>query len=62
MRKTTYQRVTTKRIQEAAPELKYVALYHRDEERLARSYFYLRCRYTLKHIIERRFVCNLAEA
>ena len=34
MRKTTYQRVTTKRIQEAAPELKYVALYHRDEERL----------------------------
>lgn len=34
MRKTTYQRVTTMRIQEAAPELKYVALYHRDEERL----------------------------
>ena len=34
MRKTTFQRVTTKRIQEAAPELKYVALYHRDEERL----------------------------
>lgn len=34
MRKTTYQRVTTKRIQEAAPELKYVAMYHRDEERL----------------------------
>ena len=34
MRKTTFQRVTTKRIQEAAPELRYVALYHRDEERL----------------------------
>ena len=34
MRKTTFQRVTTKRIQEAAPDLKYVAFYHRDEERL----------------------------
>lgn len=34
MRKTTFQRVTTKRIQEAAPELRYVALYHWDEERL----------------------------
>lgn len=34
MRKTTFQRATTKRIQEAAPELRYVALYHRNEERL----------------------------
>lgn len=34
MRKTTFQRVTTKRIQAAAPDLKYVAFYHRDEEHL----------------------------
>lgn len=34
MRKTTFQRVTMKRIQEAAPSLKFVALYNREEERL----------------------------
>ena len=34
MRKTTFQRVITNRIQEAAPKLKYVAFYHREEERL----------------------------
>lgn len=34
MRKTTFQRVTMNRIQEAAPELRFVAFYHRDEERL----------------------------
>ena len=34
MRKTTFQRATMNRIQEAAPELKFVAFYHRDEERL----------------------------
>lgn len=32
MRKTTFQRVTMKRILEAAPDLKYVAFYHREEE------------------------------
>lgn len=34
MRKTTSQRMTTQRIQAAAPDLKFVAFYHRDEERL----------------------------
>lgn len=34
MRKTTFQRVTTNRILEAAPDLKYVAFYRREEDRL----------------------------
>lgn len=34
MRKTTFQRVTMKRIQDATPYLKYVAFYHREEDRL----------------------------
>lgn len=32
--KTTFQRLTTKRIQAVAPELKFVAFYHKDEDQL----------------------------
>lgn len=34
MRKTTFQRATTRRILEAAPNLKYIAFYHGSEDRL----------------------------
>lgn len=34
MGKTTFQRMTTKRIQKAAPRLKFVAFYHAKEDRL----------------------------
>lgn len=34
MTKTTFQRLTTKRVLTAAPNLRFIAFYHRDEERL----------------------------
>ena len=37
MKKTAYLRLTTNRIMSAAPDLKFVAIYHREEERLNAS-------------------------